>query len=89
MIQKQSEGKNQTKEPHTVRIAPSYFYLTEQLFDLTDIFVRHYQITITKQNRQNVDTNTCITQVIQKLDKSEQSLTTPSDTLMDKYVDIN
>ncbi len=59
-------------------------------FVLTEIFVRQCRINITKQNKQYIDTNTFITQVVVictteshstlKLDQSEQSCTTLSDT---------
>lgn len=35
--------------PHTVLIAPSTCNVTEQVFYPTEIFVRHRQISITKQ----------------------------------------
>lgn len=40
------------------------FNLIKQHFDRTKIFVRNGQITITKQNKQYVETNTFITQVV-------------------------
>ncbi len=39
------------KGPPSVLTAPNEFNLTEQHFDQTEIFARHFQVNITKQNK--------------------------------------